>query len=307
MSRAGPNEGAVTRRIGVLINPRSGGGRVTRHAREVLAGLSSRGDDVQVIEGVSESQARSLTAGAVGAGLDALVAVGGDGTVNLALQSVVGSSTALGIIPVGTGNDAAAAAGLGGLRPPEAVAVVLAGHTRAFDVGRARTADGTVRHYLCVLSSGFDSAANERANTMTWPSGTNRYIRAMLAELRSFTPIAYEAVLDGEAYRDDAMVVSVGNGPTFGGGMAVCAGADLHDGLLDVVWVRRMSRRRFLRVFPSVYSGRHLKDPDVRVWRTHGVSLAAPGQVAYADGERVGPLPVEVSAVPDGVRMLVRG
>lgn len=297
----------MKRRIGVLINPRSGAGRVTRHTRDVLVGLSSRGDDVLALEGGSEDEARELVSRAVGDGLDSLVAVGGDGTVHLALQAVVGTPTALGIIPLGTGNDAACTVGIGSANVPTAIAVVLSGHTRAFDVGRLRTADGTVRHFLCVMSSGFDSSANERANAMTWPSGTARYIRAMLAELRSFTPIAYDAVLDSEDVHDDAMLVSVGNGPRFGGGMQVCAGADPHDGLLDVVWVRRMSRRRLLAVFPKVYSGRHLQDSDVWLRRVRDVRLEAPGQVVYADGERVGPLPVVVSAVPDAVRVIVPG
>ena len=67
-----------------------------------------------------------------------------------------------------------------------------------------------------MLSSGFDSSANERANQMTWPSGTALYIRSMLAVLRTFRPIPYRTVLDGEVVVDDGMIVSLGNGPAFG-------------------------------------------------------------------------------------------
>ena len=105
------------------------------------------------------------------------MAVGGDGTVHQALQAVVGTDTALGIVPLGTGNDAANSVGLARASPEAAVSVVLAGTRRAFDVGRIEAADGTIRHFLCVMSSGFDSSANERANQMTWPSGTALYIR----------------------------------------------------------------------------------------------------------------------------------
>ena len=155
------------------------------------------------------------------------------------------------------------------------------------------------------MSSGFDSSANERANQMTWPSGTALYIRAMLAVLRTFRPIPYRAELDGEVVVDDGMLVSVGNGPAFGGGMLVCAGADMHDGLLDLIWVHSMPRRRLLTVFPKVYSGKHLEHPDVESRRVTSATLDAPGQIAYADGERVAPLPVTVTAVPDGVQVLV--
>ena len=271
----------------------------------MLRGLASRGDHLVVIEGQSAEDAEHLLADAMADGLDILVAVGGDGTVHQALQAVVGTDTALGIIPLGTGNDAGNSVGLAKASPESAVSVVLAGSRRAFDVGRIDAADGTTRHFLCVMSSGFDSSANERANQMTWPSGTALYIRAMLAVLRTFRPIPYRAELDGEVVVDDGMLVSVGNGPAFGGGMLVCAGADMHDGLLDLIWVHSMPRRRLFTVFPKVYSGKHLEHPDVESRRVISATLDAPGQVAYADGERVAPLPVTVTAVPDGVQVLV--
>ncbi|HYN55903.1 MAG TPA: YegS/Rv2252/BmrU family lipid kinase [Motilibacterales bacterium] len=295
----------MERRIGVLVNPASGVGRVRRHSAAVLTGLASRGDHVVAIEGESAAQADRMLAEAMAAGLDLLVAVGGDGTVHQALQAVVGTDTALGIVPLGTGNDAANSVGLGRMSPESAVAVVLADNRRAFDVGRVEAADGTIRHYLCVLSSGFDSSANERANEMTWPSGTALYIRSMLAVLRTFRPIPYRAELDGEVVVDEGMIVSLGNGPAFGGGMLVCAGADMHDGLLDLIWVHSMPRRRFLAVFPKVYSGKHLQHPAVESRRVRSAMLDAPGQVAYADGERIAALPVTVTAVPDGVQVVV--
>ncbi len=295
----------MARRIAVLVNPAAGAGLVARRTRDVLVGLASRGDTLVVIEGESPVAARRLLARAVGGGLDAVVAVGGDGTVHTALQTVAGTSTPLGIVPLGTGNDAAVTVGVGRASIPEAVAIVLTGRARHFDVGRVRTAGGAVEYFLCVLSTGFDSAVNERANTMSWPPGTGRYLRAVVAQLRCFTPISYRATFDGEAMAAGAMLVSVGNGPRFGGGMQVCAGADLHDGLLDVVWVGPMSRRRLLAVLPKVYSGRHLADPAVDLRRVRELTLSAPGQVAYADGERVGRLPAAVSAVPDGVQVLV--
>jgi diacylglycerol kinase (ATP) len=297
----------VERRIGVLVNPASGAGRVGRHSAEVLRGLASRGDHIVAIQGETAAHAERLVAEAMDEGLDTLVAVGGDGTVHQALQAVVGTDTALGIVPLGTGNDAANSVGLTRASPESAVSVILAGNRRPFDVGRIEAADGTIRHFLCVMSSGFDSSANERANEMTWPSGTALYIRAMLSVLRTFEPIPYRAELDGEVVVDAGMLVSLGNGPSFGGGMQVCAGADMHDGRLDLIWVHSISRRALLGVFPKVYSGRHLSHPAVESRRVTTATLQAPGQVAYADGERVAPLPVTVTAVPDGVQVLVPG
>ncbi len=125
----------------------------------------------------------------------------------------------------------------------------------------------------------------------------------MLAELRKFSPIPYRVLVDGELVRDDAMLVSLGNGPSFGGGMRVCPNADMHDGRLDMLWVHSISRPELIRVFPRLYSGRHVEHPAVTETPVGVVELHAPDQVAYADGERVGPLPVRATTVVDGVRV----
>lgn len=293
------------RRIAVLVNPTSGKGRVSRHATEVVAGLSSRGDSVTRLQGDTVGHAEELMAEAVQAGVDTIVAVGGDGTVHLALQAVAGTDTALGIVPLGTGNDAAASLGIPTKDPNAAVRVVLDGHLDSVDVGHVRTADGVARHFLCVLSTGFDSLVNERANRMVRPSGDSRYVLAMLAELRSFEPVPYRVELDGEVIADDAMLVSLGNGPMFGGGMRVCPAADLHDGLLTMIWVHRISKVELLRVFPRIFRGTHVTHPAITQRQVGTVRMAAPGQVAYADGERIGLLPVEVSTLRGGVRVHV--
>ncbi len=289
----------------MLVNPTSGRGRASGQRDSVLAALRGRGDDVRLIQGADAEEATGLLAQQVAEGLDVVVAVGGDGTVHLALQAVAGTGVALGIVPLGTGNDAATAMGVPTGSVEQAVGVVLDGNAQAFDVGLARTADGLERYFLCVLSTGFDSMVNERANRMTRPSGDARYVVAMLAELRKFSPIPYRVTVDGTLVADDAMLVSLGNGPSFGGGMRVCPSADMHDGLLSMLWVHRISRPALIRVFPKLYSGRHVEHPAVSEDAVGVVHLDAPDQVAYADGERVGPLPVEVRTVSGGVRVLV--
>jgi diacylglycerol kinase (ATP) len=294
----------VDRRIGVLLNPASGKGRVSRLAPDLVAALSARGDEVVVLQGDSVEDAHRRVAEVVGS-LDALVAVGGDGTVHMALQHVVGADLPLGIIPVGTGNDGAAAIGLAHLSVTQAAEIVLDGHTRRVDLGHVRAGNGVERFYLCVLSTGFDAMVTERANRMSRALGDSRYVLATLATLRTFQPIDYEARIEGEVRRDRAMFVAVGNGPTYGGGMRICDGTDMNDGTLSLVWIHTLSRVQLLRLFPTVYSGAHLDHPGVLHRQVREVELAAEGQMAYADGEYVGPLPVTVRAVPDGVRVLV--
>ena len=139
---------------------------------------------------------------------------------------------------------------------------------------------------------------------MTWPRGQMRYNLATLAELRVFEPLPYVLELDGEVRRFEAMLVAVGNGPSFGGGLRITEGAQLDDGLLDVVVIRPMSKRMLVRSYPRLFNGTITQIPQYEHHRVRQVTVAAPGIVAYADGERVGSLPLTVDVVPDALRVL---
>ena len=288
----------MTRRIALLVNPTSGKGRGGRLLEPVAERLRSSGVDVDVVTGRDADEAFDRVRNRVAAGVDGVVAVGGDGLVNIALQVVAGTDVPLGVVPAGTGNDIARALGLSLDDPVAAVDLVVRGATRAVDLGRANG-----RWFAGVLGSGFDSMVNERANRMSWPSGRSRYNLAILAELRTFRPVPYELVLDGETWTTEAMLVAVGNGSSYGGGMRVCPDARLDDGLLDVTVLGPISKPEFLRVFPTVYKGTHVRHPAVTVRRARQVSLTSSGVTAYADGERVSVLPVTCDVVPDGMRV----
>ncbi len=308
--------GAVTdpRRVVLLLNPTSGKGRASAAAPVAVATLQDRGFEVVQVVGHDAGDAAARLRRAIDAAPTvAVVGCGGDGTVNLCLQAVAGTDVPLGIVPAGTGNDVATHVGMP-KGAAEAAAVIadalVAGRRRVVDAGRAVSADGVDRWYLGVLSSGFDSMVNERANVMTWPSGQARYLRAILAELRSFSAVPYVMVVDEglpTELREEktGMLVAVGNGTSYGGGMRVCPGALMDDGLLSLIFLDEVSTPRFLRVFPRVFKGTHVEIPEVHEHVARTVRLDAPGQVAYADGERIGPLPVEVRVVPAAVSLLV--
>ena len=100
-------------------------------------------------------------------------------------------------------------------------------------------------------------------------------------------------------------LISVGNNISIGGGMKVTPDALLDDGLLDVLIVKAISRTAFLRIFPRVFKGEHVSDPRVSIHRAKRVRIDAVDVAAYADGERLGPLPVDIEVVPGALRMLV--
>ncbi|MER7698821.1 diacylglycerol kinase [Streptomyces sp. NPDC096095] len=294
----------MTSEITLFVNPTAGRGRGAHAARPAASALRDAGFSVRTVLGEDADDALRRAHEAVAAGTGALIAVGGDGLTSLALQAVAGTATPLGVVAVGTGNDFARALGLP-IRDPAAAGRLAAralkgdGH-RDIDLGRAGG-----RWFGSVLASGFDSRVNDRGNRMRFVGGRFRYDLAILAELAAFGPIPYRLRLDGgEAREVEATLIAVGNGTTYGGGMRICAGAEMDDGLFDVTVVGKCSRTTLLRVFPKVYRGTHLGHPAVTVHRVSSIELAAAGVTAYADGEPLGALPLTATCVPGAARVL---
>ena len=121
--------------------------------------------------------------------------------------------------------------------------------------------------------------------------------------MRSYRPRHFVLDIDGMRAEVDAMLVALGNAPSYGGGMRVCPDAKLDDGLLDVVVVGPLTRRRFLRLFPRVFAGTHIADSSVTVFRGREVRLDGPA-TAYADGEPMGPLPLTSTVEPGALRVI---
>lgn len=289
----------MPREIALLTNPTAGKGRGSRSAAIALPRLQEAGFRVRQLAGRDGDEARDLAARAVADGLETLVVCGGDGMVHLAVQVLASTPTALGIIPGGTGNDVARYLGIPRNDPQAAADVVVGSRVRMIDLAKAGPT-----YFVTVLASGFDSRVNERANAMRWPRGQMRYTLATLAELRVFEPLSYTLDIDGEVRRLDAMLVAVGNGPSFGGGLRIAEGAEIDDGLLDVVVIKPMSKPELVRVYPKLYTGGHVTHPQYEHHRCRSITIAAPGIVAYADGERLGALPLTVDVVPNALRVV---
>ena len=290
----------------VATNPCSGAGRGRAAAQAVLEVLTREGVAFDDVTGASAAASAQALADAVRAGVDAVVVCGGDGMVNLALNAVADTPVALGIVPAGTGNDIARELGL----PTAAVAAAGAVATALTVGGRRRvdavrcTGEHGSRWFAGVLAAGFDAVVNERANGWSWPRGRARYPLAVARELPVFRERRYVLELDGVRLETGAMLVAVANAPAYGGGMRISPGSSFDDGLLDVVVVGPISRAGFVRVFPRVFSGRHVEHPQVSVHRARRVVVDSPGIVGYADGERFGPLPLACEAVPGALTLL---
>ena len=287
-----------SRQVVLLANPTAGKGATARALAPVRHRLLAAGFSVRDVTGHDPDLALQEIRTAVAGGGGAVVAVGGDGTVHLALQAVAGTGIPLGIVATGTGNDAARALGLPLHDPGAALDIVEAGRTRLVDAARAGD-----RWFLTVMAAGFDAVVNERANRMTWPQGRMRYNIATAVELTTFRPLPYSLELDGRRLELDAMLVAVGNGPSFGGGLRIAEGAVMDDGMLDVVVIRPVGRLELVKTYPKLFRGTHTTHPQYEHHRARRITVAVPGVVAYADGERLAPLPLTVECIPSAVKV----
>ncbi|TMM31728.1 MAG: sphingosine kinase [Actinobacteria bacterium] len=293
--------------VAVLVNPTAGRGRHRGLLPAVLQALAASGRAVEVVAADTGTAAPAACRAALDAGAGALVAVGGDGTVHLALQAVAGTPVPFGIVPAGTGNDIATNLGLptGALAAAEAVAEALrTGRTRAVDLGRVALSGGTQRWFAGVLGAGFDAIVNERANGMRYPRGPRRYDVAIFNELLRLRPRTYQLGLDGAGTSVDAVLVAIANTACYGGGFRIAPDADPTDGLLDIVVGGRFTRAGLVRILPRVRRGTHIGHVLVTAHRARTVTVDAPGITAYADGERIGPLPLTATCVPGALTLL---
>ncbi|MYT26248.1 diacylglycerol kinase [Streptomyces sp. SID7760] len=301
----------MTAEITLFVNPTAGRGRGAHAAQPAASALRAAGFSVRTVLGADAADALARLRTAVREGTGAVIAVGGDGVVSLALQALAGTLVPLGVVAAGTGNDFARALGLPVREPARAgrlaAAALKEGRIREVDLGLLAGAPGRAEAwYGTVLCSGFDSRVNDRGNRMRLPAGRFKYDLAILAELASFRPFPYRITLDdGPVIETEATLVAVGNSSSYGGGMRICADAVPDDGLFDVVIVGDCSRTTLLKVFPQVYKGTHLGHPKVAVHRAAKVTLEAAGITAYADGEPLGALPVTARCVPGALRLLV--
>ncbi len=286
------------RRVTLVVNPSSGKGRAQELLPQVAGCLRDGDLDLTIQLSRDYAEARSMIDNAAAAG--GIVAVmGGDGMLHLGLNAVAeryaagDTSVTLAMIPAGTGNDLCRGLGLAADDAIAATRLIVAGNRDLVDV-----IDVAGRRIGTVLATGFDAMVNRRANALAWPKGAARYPIATLAELRVFSPLRYQLIIDGERRDLDAMLVAVGNTCCYGGGIRICPDADPRDGLLDLTIIHPVSRFRLLRLLPKLYTGEFVSDPCVERLHAREIEVDGPGLVAFGDGELLGATPLTARIQP---------
>jgi len=225
-----------------------------------------------------------------------LIAVGGDGLVNLCLQKVAEKNVVLGVVPAGTGNDFARAVGFYGKSVSEIFSIILNRTPEKIDLGKIVAKSGD-RWFVQVLSTGFDAVVNSVANRVKWPKGKSKYTIATIIVLSRFRKIAYKIQIDDQILDQDVMLLSVANGECYGGGMRICPGASNSDGVFDILVVKPVSKLVLLTIFPKVFKGNHIPHPKIDLYQGRKIKLSGDA-LSYADGEFVSDLPLEVTNIP---------
>lgn len=293
--------------IAVAINPSASQGKGRHVGTHLVEALRATGRTVDELRADDYESLETLAKNAVANGVDALIAVGGDGTAQLGTNACAGTETPLGIMPSGTGNDTAQ--GILGM-PIGDMDACIGRLIAALDKPLWRIDAGTMswtggmRWFCSTVSAGFDALVNERANHLAFPKGPSRYTVAMLLELLRLKPINYTLTIDGVTTREQAILTTVANNSQYGGGMLICPEAKPDDGVLDIMMVRPLSRRDFIRIYPKVFKGTHVEDPRVVIRQGTKFRIESPDLVGYSDGERVAPLPLDIEIHPGSLTVL---
>ena len=302
---------AKTLKLVVAINPSASFGNRKSVGPALVSTLRGLGHEVTSLTEPSFAELIEAARKEIAKKPDAFIVVGGDGMVSLGVNLLAKTKVPLGIVPSGTGNDMARSLGIpfdNTEAAVETLVAALAAGARTIDAGLihhfSESGEKKETWFACALSAGFDAVVNERANTMTRPKGPSRYIIALVLELITLKPIEYTLTLDGVVTKTKAALISIGNAVSLGGGMKITPDAKLDDGLFDVLVVQPLGRVAFMRIFPRVFKGEHVTDPRVSIYRAKRVAIESAGIAAFADGERLGLLPIDVEVVPNALRVL---
>ncbi len=297
----------------VILNPCAASGRAARLEHPLRAQLARQGLASALLVPDSPAAARLMVDALPSA--SRVIAIGGDGTVQNLLTSLLAGGHTLGLIPMGSGNDTARALGLARLGWRQALDHALITDAVAMDVGEARfdEADNAVSRHIVFISSltaGFDSAVNLRAKAAPgWLNGMPRYLWATLGELLALRHWPLKVITDGELLHDGpGLFASTLNTRSFGGGMPAIPHARIDDGQLNLLLAGDIRLGQVLHLLPRLLVGRHLHRPQVqhRAFSRMRIESTQPLPLA-ADGEYLGQTHSLEVRVRAGSLMVIRG
>jgi diacylglycerol kinase (ATP) len=299
-------------KVTVILNPAAGRGqgrarrpeieRLLEHSKHALVNQGAT-TEWSIVETTAPGRGAAQAAEAVRQGADVVAAAGGDGTYGEVVNGLVGTGARLGIVPLGTGNDFARTFGLVG-DLPTAIDALFNGLPRPIDLGlvewpqNRKSKVENRKYFINVAGCGFDAVVAERVNRAAQGGrarlrGTSAYIAAVCASLATYRAARFKITVDDKTFETEAMLCSVANSRTYGGGMIIAPDAKIDDGWFDLCILARTGRIEFLRAFPRVFKGTHTTHPKVTMLRGKSIRIESdPPMPVLIDGEVIGETPV---------------
>ena len=297
-----------------IVNPNSSNGKSAEVWAKVRAHLPGT---IETVETRAPGHAIELTRKAIKSGARTIVAVGGDGTINEVVngffegEQLISADATLAIIPHGTGSDFRRVLNLP-FEDKKAAAVIHNGIPRMVDLMKVRytAQNGTraLRYSINVTSFGMGGAVAARANRSSKALGGRiSFLLATLQTALAFSGNSITLTLDGSKTIEAKVTnVVVGNGQYHGGGMWVCPGASIDDGIMNVTLIRDLTLFELIRSLPALYNGSIYGHPKVESYRAKQVHADSEDlALIEIDGEPLGRLPIEISVLPGAIRVLL--
>jgi diacylglycerol kinase (ATP) len=299
-SAAVPKPGPRT--LAIIANPISGGGRPFRKIRRYVQTWPHSAWNVEILPTNCPEHAGELAHELLQNPPDLLAVCGGDGTVNEVASRVPDPPFPVALLPAGTANVLARELGIP-LDPLRALDIALRGTVRRLDIGVAK--GRTVHRFLLMAGAGFDAYVVAKVRRgLKWRAGKLAFYVSALQSLSQYHFPQFEVGAEGETLSATTCVVANCRG--YGGGLLLTPEADMSDGLLDVLVVQGRNRRRYLRLLMSAWLRKPQKFPWIQQRRARTVTIRGPrGPWVHVDGELMGTLPVEITALPSSFPLIV--
>jgi diacylglycerol kinase (ATP) len=299
--------------VAFIVNPASGSGKTGNHWPELAARAAARGLRGETLLTERPGHASSLAEQAATDGARLVVVVGGDGTVNEAVNGLrrAGSDgVELAILPRGTGDDFARTFGI----PADfdrALEIAADGGARTIDIGRARYVSledsEEERYFVNFAGAGISGAIAKRGAATSRRLGARlAYFWATIAVFARWKSSEMSLEIDGKRRVAQLYEVIVSNGAYVAGGMRIAPEASPDDGLFETVLIGDFTKAEFVATFPKIYRGTHVGHPKVEILRARTVAVDAPSPLPVVlDGEQPGMTPALFEIVPNALRLRV--
>ena len=291
--------------VKIILNPEAKGGRSKKIARKVEKSLKDHGIDYQFAETEAPYHAYELAKRAKEENINMVIALGGDGTVHEVANGAIASGLSLGVIPAGSGNDFAE--GIGIKKWEDGIETLING--KKMPISILKSGD---RYVVNILDAGFGGdVAKASQKHLRWISGAKKYKLLTVALLLKHKPYKVTIDIDGEVTDWNLNLFVAGFGQTFGSGMHILPDARYNQDKMKISLIHDTGKFKFLRIFPKVYSAKHVEYVDnVKMLEAKKVIITPSEENdkplrAEADGELFSDGPLTIEVIQNGLNVLV--